>query len=501
MGDLLPENANDRRFLVRFLLALVAFKLLVAALAPLGVDEAYAVAVAREYSLAFFDHPPLSFWLPVGLAQLTGVEHPVIYRLPFILAGLLTTWAIYGIGQRIGGPRVARASALLHVAAPFFLVSGGLLVVPDGTLNLGLAFSVLFLLRILGADNRAPLHQWIAVGTFLALALASKYQAAWLPVAVLLFMVLTPTGRKWFVQPGPWIAAGIGLVGLLPTVLWNMDHGWASFAFHTGRAENGGSLANAALMMVGQAVFLLPTGLVAGVAGVALGWRRRGEQPALFLLALLAIGPILFFNYIYFTSSGTLAHWPMPGWLFALPLGALWINNRGERFRRLFRRTGAVLALALWVPLLALVVHARTGWLTAPFHDRPPKWDNTLMLFDYGGLRGALERRGLWKGADVLMATTWIDGGLLDTALKGKRPMRIIEPSAAHHFAYISDASASGTALYLRPSRLEDTAQTGAKMLRRARKLDAGAKLLRPIILKRGKQPYVAVNIVRLCVN
>ncbi|MFN7003809.1 MAG: hypothetical protein ACK4NW_10310, partial [Roseinatronobacter sp.] len=35
-----------------------------AALMPLGTDEAYALAVGRGFDLSFFDHPPLGFWAP-----------------------------------------------------------------------------------------------------------------------------------------------------------------------------------------------------------------------------------------------------------------------------------------------------------------------------------------------------------------------------------------------------------------------------------------------------
>jgi hypothetical protein len=52
----------------------------------LGIDESYAVATGRAPQLSYFDHPPLSWWLPWASAQLLGTEAPLAVRLPFIAA-------------------------------------------------------------------------------------------------------------------------------------------------------------------------------------------------------------------------------------------------------------------------------------------------------------------------------------------------------------------------------------------------------------------------------
>ncbi len=488
---------RDRQILWRIVIYAFVFKLLIAIILPLGVDEAYATAVARQFSLSFFDHPPVSFWLPVIFANLTGIEHKLIYRLPFLLAGLATTPVMYLIGQEAGGRRAGIWSALLYAVAPFFMISAGVLVVPDGTLNLGLAVAVLFLVKIAKRDDAAPLRYWVYTGLALAFALASKYQAAWLPVAVLLFMVVTIKGRRWFLQPGPWIGAAIGLLGLLPVVLWNMQHDWVSFTFQSSRAGDGTNLKNLVLMLFLQALFLLPATLVVAVAALRQNL-RRGVASERFLLALIALGPILIFNYVFLTSARSLAHWPMPGWQFALPLAGIWLAGRTNRgLRRFYGWTLGSLVL-IWVPVLALIIHADTGFLTRPFYDRAPKWDNTISLFDYGGLRAALETRGLWRTTDVFMASSWTYGGLLETALASRKPMRIVDRAGAHHFAYMRDAKASGAALFMAPATFQDQAKVSASSLAQAQKIDPGAKVLAPIILTRGGQPYVVVVLVRL---
>ena len=49
---------------VLHLIAVTALvRLALAALLGLSVDESYSVAIARQFSLSYFDHPPLHLWL------------------------------------------------------------------------------------------------------------------------------------------------------------------------------------------------------------------------------------------------------------------------------------------------------------------------------------------------------------------------------------------------------------------------------------------------------
>lgn len=490
-------SGSAQRGLLILLVASLSLKLLLAAITPISIDEAYAIAVGRSLSLSFFDHPPLSFWAPGIAARLTGMEHPLIYRTPFLIAGLVTTWAMYAIGVRLGGLRAGLWTGILYATAPFFAISTGVLIVPDGPLALFSALTVLSLMRIAGHGDRAPLGWWLGAGATLAMALMSKYQAAWIPVAVLAFMLVSPRGRRWFGQAAPWLGVMVGLLGLLPVLIWNHQHDWISFTFHGSRAGGGMSADNILRMAILQAIFLLPTGLLAAIAGIRLALRRPVRADAL-LLAIIAFGPVLIFNAIYLTSRGSFAHWAMPGWQFALPLAGWWLAglNAGRAHR--FANWSKGFAIAIWIPVILLVIHAQTGLLTRHFTDAAPDWDRTEEVFNLSGLRPELEARGLWQQADLLMAGDWVNGGLVDTATGAALPMRIADPRSAHHFVYLEGASATGTALLLEPSRLKHADHTASRLLKLAYTYDASAEILPPVILKRGGVPYVAVSVVRL---
>ena len=124
-------------------------RFLVAASTGLGVDESYAVAVARQFSLSYFDHPPLHFWLAGTMAKLAHSESADVVRLPFVVCFAATTWLMYRIGARLFGEHAgAVAALLLNISAVFSVTTGGW-VLPDGPLMLFMLASVAVIAEIL----------------------------------------------------------------------------------------------------------------------------------------------------------------------------------------------------------------------------------------------------------------------------------------------------------------------------------------------------------------
>lgn len=476
--------------------AALALRLAVAWFLPLGVDENYATAVAREFSWSFFDHPPLGFWSPVIAAKLTGIEHPFIYRLPFLVYGMLTTWGIYRVGEALGGVRAGLWAAGLVSVAPFFALSAGVFVIPDGPLSVASVFCALVLIRIARSpDGRGTLGQWAWAGLWLALALASKYQAGLIPVSLLVLAVLHPLGRKWLASAGPWLGAWIGLLGLAPVLLWNLGNDWASFAFHSGRTGDGLQPGNFARMIVGQFLYLLPPVLVIGAAGLWQGWRNRADG-VFALVFTLAVMPILVFNAIYLFSAQSFPHWTMPGWIFALALGGVWLAERGGAAMRRAAWWVGGFAVPIWALLFALIVHMNTGFITRGW-DTPPDWDRTVDAFDWSGLEPALRARGDLDGINAIASVHWIEAGEMSTALRGRFPVKMLHPDQ-HHFRFMSGATAKGPALLLSPDTRARAEERRARLLAAAREVDPGAEMLEDVVLKRGSRDYAVVMVVRL---
>lgn len=464
-------------------------------LLPLGVDEAYAVAVARDFSPAFFDHPPLGFWAPVAAAAVLG-EHPFVYRLPALILGTVTVGLIWAIGRDLGGARAGLWAGALFAFSPYGALGAGVMVLPDAPLMAAGAGMALLMLQLLRQDA-PPLRLWAGAGLLLGLAMASKYQAVLWGGAFVLWMLAEPGRRRMVLTPGPWLAAGLALLGLLPVLLWNIRHDWASFAFHGARAGAGLSPGNFAAMAAGQAVYLLPPVLVAAVIGLRAAFAPPAPERAR-ALAALALGPVVLFNALYLVSEGSLPHWTMPGWALALPLAGWWLARQMPERARAWRLWCLGFGLVVWAVLGLVVAHLQTGLLTRNAAHLPG-WDRTLDAFDWEGLRPAMERRGLLEGGPVLLAENWIVAGQMATALGGWRPVRVL--GNAHHFAFLPDAAAGGRALLLVPVRVDELHWRAGEALARAQALDPAAQLMEPVVLPRGRRDYAAILIVALTLD
>ncbi len=199
----------------------------------LGVDESYMVAAGRVLSLGYYDHPPAAWWLSWGAAHLFGSEAPILVRLPFIALFALSTWLMYRLGtvdrrrarRTVGGGAAEPVAGVRrdhrHVGPagrPARLRLAGGRTVPGAR-----------------TDARKP-RLVAGTGLCAGLALFSKYSAVLTIAGVAAYLLSSREHRHWLATPKPWLAALVALMVFMPVLVWNAEHGWASFAFQGGRA-------------------------------------------------------------------------------------------------------------------------------------------------------------------------------------------------------------------------------------------------------------------------
>lgn len=492
-------TGRAQRLALALLAAAFLWRLGLAAWLPLGIDEAYAVAVAREFSWSFFDHPPLGFWLPVAMAQLTGLEHPFIYRLPFVALGGLTGWALWRMGCILGGARAGLFTVVLWLVAPHMVFGSGLFVVPDAPLNAGGALAILALLAAMraGPERRPRPAVWLGFGVGLALALASKYQAGLLALAALGFFLFTPRWRPWLAHPAPWAGAVLALAGLLPVLMWNLQTDWASLRFHGGRTGGGFAPGNLAAMSAAQLLYLLPPVLMLALLGLrdALRLKTAGGIEACGgarLLAWAALLPLAVFTLVYAFGTDTLPHWTMPGWLFALPLAGAWLARASATVRR---RAGWWLlgfGVPVWALLMAFALHLPSGLLTRGM-ERTPGWDRQTEIIDLRGLSPALAAAGWLDGATALAVPGWMEGGQVSTALGGALPVAVLGADR-RHFGFHAPPPAGRWLMVL---VAHESARDTLPALAEALAAEAGRGITRAglTVLQRGGRDHLAVGL------
>jgi 4-amino-4-deoxy-L-arabinose transferase-like glycosyltransferase len=412
------DTGSAARLVIALILVGTAIRLALAGATGLGMDESYSVGSARQFMLSYVDHPPLHYWA-VGLAmRLFDSEASLVVRLPSILFFAGSTWLMYRLTARLFGARAGLWAATALNIAPILTLADASWVLPDGPLLFFMLATADVVAAILFAEAavRRPLLWWLAAGVLGGLALLSKYSGVFVFVGVLAYVLTVPAARRWLATPGPWLAVLTALVVFSPALIWNMQHGDAGLAFQTRRLPGGGEIHPLWFLefLGGQALYLFPLLFVPFAMALWRALRAGRREPHGWLIALIALGPILSFNVISLFSH-SLPHWPMPGWLFAIPL---------------FGRDAAALAAArprfarrymAWSAGLVAIFLAALTWQTLRGGLIPASWgsraDITLDLIDWRELRPELAARGLLGPDAVVASPIWMTAGKASYAL------------------------------------------------------------------------------------
>jgi hypothetical protein len=259
------------------ILALVALRLIAAALTPITFDEAYYWMWSKHLAGGYYDHPPMVA-VVIRLGTLIAGDTELGVRLVSILLALPMSWAVYQAAAALfGGSRVAATSAIL-LNATLMAAVGTMIVTPDAPLLVASSFLLFSLARVLQTGRGA---WWLAVGAAAGCALLSKYTALLFGPAILIWLIAVPKLRHWLISP--WLYLG-GLVALLifaPVILWNADHHWVSFIKQMGRARiEDFRPAFIAELIPTQIAFATPLVWILGAMGLYALCRRAGAQPA-----------------------------------------------------------------------------------------------------------------------------------------------------------------------------------------------------------------------------
>ena len=168
-------------------------------LLPIFEDETiyiyWAKVITTTHSQWFISltdgKPPLLVWL-IGIFLTVLPQHLFLLagRLPSVMAGLLSMFAIYGIGKELfKSERVGLLSAFLYLIFPFALVYDKLALF-DSLLSSMLLCSTYFMIR---ASKKLSYSHASAWGFFLGLAFLSKPTAVlFVPLLSLSFLILAP---------------------------------------------------------------------------------------------------------------------------------------------------------------------------------------------------------------------------------------------------------------------------------------------------------------------
>ena len=252
---------------------LLALQALAAGRLELTFDEAYYFLWSRSVAFGYLDHPPMIALLIRASTDLFGDSELGVRALSLILVGALPALIALIAWRLFRSSETAALAVLMWIAMPLVL-AGAVFVTPDAPLVLFWTLGLAALAELL----RTGKARWlIALGVALGLALESKFTAAFFGAGVGLAFLATPSLRRWLFSPASAAALAIALALFAPFVVWNAEHGWATFLKQLGRAPPHGFapfyLVEFAAAQIGLMNPLVFAALVS--AGAAVSWRGR----------------------------------------------------------------------------------------------------------------------------------------------------------------------------------------------------------------------------------
>ena len=478
-----------------FLSSLFLLKLFLSFYLPLLNDEAYAVAVSKEYSISFFDHPPIGFWSSQLFSEITGIKNEFFFRFPFIIFGLITTLVIYQIGKTIKNQNVGLWSATLYNVAPFYFFSGGVFVVPDGPLNLGIALVTLFILKLHKPPHNYDNNLLLFLAFSLAWCFACKYQGFLIGIGCILVLIFSSRRESLTQNPFLYISFFIALIGALPTLIWNYQNDWISFQFHQSRQNFEINFLNLGIMLIASMLYLIPQSIIIPIQTLSYKKTRIILSENEKNLLLIAFPNIILFLFIFATSERSFPHWIMPGWLLLLPIIANYLN---EHITKLGRNIFIVSIISIWSILGIFILHSQTGFLTNHL-AKIPKWDNTIELINWKPMYEEIEE--IIKSENInknpkIAAFSWTEAGQFSSLMKNKYQTLVLDTDP-HHFSYLEKNKNKKGSTYLLKISLGNKPDIDF-ILNRIKKYDKNAYHLKSFIISRGHRHYATGSLFHL---
>ncbi|MBQ7695381.1 MAG: glycosyltransferase family 39 protein [Lentisphaeria bacterium] len=321
-------------------------------------DVIEAIVWGEEMQWGQMKSPPLSGWLAAFFSYLTGHADWGLYLLDQLTI-ICAVFFVYKLAREFFDEYGAAVSAMLLFFLFYYMPPSMKFCSHATQVALLPAIGWFFWRGI--RDNR--LRDWCLLALFAALATLGKYSAIQVLLGCFVFMIFRPEARKRFASPGPYLAAGLYLLLLLPHILWLFDHDFLSVKHLGDRLED----VDKGFFIALQAI--LATAMPYLVFGIVLtlvrlpekpSWRRfREELPrswsdprrqALIYSLILTLVPELFYLVPACAGESIVVAW------FSYLAGFTGITAAAllppEVTKRIFRR----LCLVLWCWFIILFI-------------------------------------------------------------------------------------------------------------------------------------------------
>ncbi|MFV0368545.1 MAG: ArnT family glycosyltransferase [Hyphomicrobiaceae bacterium] len=246
-------------------------------------DEAQYWSWSQAPDFGYYSKPPLIAWIIRGATEVCGHGEACI-RMPSPIIHTMTALVVFLIGRRLYGAMTGVFAALAFATLPGVSVSSGI-ISTDVPLLFFWALALYALTVMFDDKSWCPA---LLLGVALGGGLNAKYAMVWFVLCLAVYLVATP-GKRWILKDARlWVAGAIGGAMILPNVLWNVSHKFATLSHTADNANWQGSLLNPAkaLEFFGAQFGVFGPILFAGLLVIAWrAWREGLPAPDRILLS------------------------------------------------------------------------------------------------------------------------------------------------------------------------------------------------------------------------
>ncbi|MBB3056688.1 glycosyltransferase family 39 protein [Mucilaginibacter gotjawali] len=379
----------------------IVIKIFSACTQELSNVEAYYRALATQLQWNYFDHPPIVAWL-IRLTTVNLLLHGEVFvRLGAILSSSICIWLMFKIGAALYSARAGWFAALLYAASIYSGMSVAAFILPDSPQMVFWLASIYMLIKIvrLAPGESQYGRQWLLFGLFAGLSIMCKVHGVLLWLGAVMYLLFY--NRIAFKNKYVFMAMGITLIIISPIIIWNIQHDFISYRFHSSRVTMAGAPVDMVRFLKQFSAIVFSTGpipfvlLCTGIYAVARGKLLVGKNELRILL--LCSLPLIIIVLLISLFNEVLPHWPGPALSTLLLLPAVQLALKPEHGKR---KTPWVLKLSVaYFMLIALL--------------------GTLSINYFPGTLSA-EKQGMKMGADdaTLDMYGWRQAGMKFDSLR-----------------------------------------------------------------------------------
>ena len=338
--------------------ALLVLRLIGLFISPLGLhgDEAQYWSWSQDLDWGYFSKPPMIAWVIAATTSVFGHAEWAV-RLSSPILHSVTGFLIFRLAARIYDVQTGFWACAVYLLMPAVWLSAGI-VSTDVSLLLfwSMALTGWFGLRSGGGTAQAAL-----LGFGIGLGLLSKYAMLFfIPPLLIAALFDAPSRQALFSRNG---VIAIGLTGLcvLPNILWNIAHDFATVTHTAANAniQSGIPFHPAELLSFwgDQLAVFGPVTLVLLILALRAALTGRLQSPG-FWIALFVLSPLLIISIQALISRAN-ANWAVSAYVAGSILTAHYGLSVSGRLRRWL--SGGVIVQAL-ISFALVVILLVPGW-------------------------------------------------------------------------------------------------------------------------------------------